>query len=196
MTRARLLVFTATAFATAVLAIGGYNAHATGDDDDHHEGQGQNQDPRIARGFAIAPVPLTYDKDDHEKKELVGLGSYLVNAVGGCNDCHTQPSYLPGNDPFMGQPKQVNTAHYLGGGQHFGPFVSRNLTPENGLPAGRTYAQFKTELRTGIDLDKAHLQISPLLQVMPWPTYQNMTDHDLRAIYQYLKSIPPATPGS
>jgi hypothetical protein len=194
MTRARLLVFTATAFATAVLAVGGYNAHAMGDDDDHHEGH--KQDPRIARGFAIAPVPLSYDKDDHEKKELVGLGSYLVNAVGGCNDCHTQPSYAPGHDPFMGQPKQVNTAHYLGGGRVFGPFVSRNLTPENGLPAGRTYQQFKYEIRTGLDLDHLHPQFGPFLQVMPWPAFQDLTDRDLRAIYEYLKTIPPATPGS
>jgi hypothetical protein len=32
-----------------------------------------------------------------------------------------------------------------------------------------------------------------LLQVMPWPTFQNMTDHDLRAIYEYLSSIPCIT---
>jgi hypothetical protein len=193
MTRARLLVFTATAFATAVLAVGGYNAHAMGDDDDHHEGH--KQDPRIARGFAIAPVPLSYDKDDHEKKELVGLGSYLVNAVGGCNDCHTEPPYAPGHDPFKGEPKQVNTANYLGGGRlFFGPVVSRNLRPENGLPAGRTFAQFKYEIRTGIDLDKKHPELGPFLQVMPWPVYQDMTNHDLKAIYTYLKALPPAPP--
>jgi hypothetical protein len=29
-----------------------------------------------------------------------------------------------------------------------------------------------------------------LLQVMPWPIFQDMTDHDLRAIYEYLKAIP------
>jgi hypothetical protein len=25
---------------------------------------------------------------------------------------------------------------------------------------------------------------------MPWPTYQKMTEHDLKAIYEYLKAIP------
>jgi hypothetical protein len=25
---------------------------------------------------------------------------------------------------------------------------------------------------------------------MPWPTYHNMTDHDLRAIYEYVSTIP------
>ncbi len=50
-------------------------------------------------------------------------------------------------------------------------------------------------MRTGIDLNHLHPQISPLLQVMPWPTYQEMTEHELRAIYEYLSAIPPATPG-
>jgi len=35
------------------------------------------------------------------------------------------------------------------------------------------------------------------LQIMPWPAYQSLTDHDLRAIYEYLSAIPciagPAT---
>jgi hypothetical protein len=25
---------------------------------------------------------------------------------------------------------------------------------------------------------------------MPWPTFQNMTDRDIRAIYEYLSAIP------
>ena len=39
-------------------------------------------------------------------------------------------------------------------------------------------------------------QFGPLLQVMPWPAYANMTEHDLRAIYEYLSAIPHAEPGS
>ena len=31
---------------------------------------------------------------------------------------------------------------------------------------------------------------------MPWPIFANMTNHDLRAIYEFLKAIPPAEPGS
>ena len=57
---------------------------------------------RIVRGFKIAPVPLTFAD---RNRDLVGLGSYLVNAVGGCNDCHTNPSYAPLHDPFAGQSK-------------------------------------------------------------------------------------------
>jgi hypothetical protein len=32
-----------------------------------------------------------------------------------------------------------------------------------------------------------------LLQIMPWPIYHNMTDRDLRAIYEYLSAIPCIT---
>jgi hypothetical protein len=145
---------------------------------------------RIQRGFDIAPVPL-----DLRGKNLilVGLGSYLVNAAGGCNDCHTNPPYAVGGDPFAGQPKQVNTENYLAGGMMFGPFRSRNLTPnDEGLPAGLTLEQFVQTIRTGVDLKNRHPEISPLLQVMPWPVYQDLTDRDLRAIYEYLRSIPHA----
>lgn len=156
-----------------------------------HE-RNSNDDARIRRGFEIAPVPLNMDDKDHD---LVGLGSYLVNATNDCSGCHTQPTFADGGNPYMHQPKQANVAHYLAGGQHFGPFVSRNLTPENGLPAGHTFKEFLTILRTGKDFDHAHPLMGDLLQVMPWPAYQDMTTHDIRAIYEYLRAIPPATPG-
>jgi hypothetical protein len=156
------------------------------------EQQGKDID-RVARGYAIAPVPLNLEGKD---PVLVGLGSYLVNAGGGCNDCHTNPSYAEGGDPFFGQPKRVNAANYLAGGVQFGPFVSRNITPdpESGKPAGHTFDEFLLILRTGIDLDQAHPQFGPLLQVMPWPVYGDLSDHDIRAIYEYLTAIPHAKP--
>jgi hypothetical protein len=145
---------------------------------------------RVVRGFQIAPVHLILRNRD---RNLLGLGSYIVNAQGGCNDCHTNPSYAAGHDPYMGQPKQVNAAVYLAGGQQFGPFTSPNITPdEHGLPAGLTLAEFKNVMRTGHDPDPA--EHGRLLQVMPWPVYQNMTDQDLRAIYEYLRSIPHLEP--
>ena len=58
---------------------------------------------RIKRGFAIVPVKLNLVE---KNRAWVGLGSYLVNAVGGCNDCHTNPSYTTGGNPFLGQPQQ------------------------------------------------------------------------------------------
>ena len=96
-------------------------------------------------------------------------------------------------------------------GDYVGPdIVSRNLTPDKtGRPeGGHTFEQFLHILRTGEDLDHLHPTcVTPfpvptpancipppvdgsLLQVMPWPNFQNMTDHDIRAIYEYLSAIP------
>ena len=151
---------------------------------------------RAQRGLTISPVPI--NPGGGRTRQLIGLGSYLVNAVGGCNDCHTNPSYAEGGDPFRGQARKVNATNFLAGGVKFGPFTSRNLTPDparNNLPAGLTLEQFINVMRTGEDRDKLHPQISPLLQVMPWPVYRNMSDRDLQAIYLYLSAIPHAEPG-
>lgn len=141
----------------------------------------------VQKGLQIAPVPLNFTGRDRNQ---VGYGSYLVNAVGGCNDCHTNPSYKPEGDPFTGKPKAINTAGYLAGGTAFGPFTSRNLTPSVDGPATGSLSNFKLVFKTGTDVRRLHPQISPLLQVMPWPLYQDMTDRDLEAIYAYLSSIP------
>jgi len=122
---------------------------------------------------------------------LVGYGSYLVNSVAGCNDCHTNGLYAEGGSPFMGQTPVYNTAAFLGGGQAFGPFISRNLTPEdNGMPAGLTFAQFQNAMQKGVDYDMAHPQLGSMLQVMPWPSFSHMDTAQVRAIYEYLSTIP------
>jgi hypothetical protein len=145
-----------------------------------------NSESQIQRGFDIAPVPLNLTG---KNRALVGLGSYIVN-TSGCNDCHTNPSYLPGNNPFLGQPEMINTAQYLAGGRQFppSPFVSANITPDaSGKPAGLTLEQFLTTLKTG------HNPLDPpgtLLQVMPWPVIGKKSDGELRAIYEYLRAIP------
>jgi hypothetical protein len=75
----------------------------------------------------------------------------------------------------------------VAGGQAFGPFVSRDITPfEDGKPAGLTFKEFLHVIRTGEDPHHP----GQVLQVMPWPVYQTMSDDDLRAIYVYLSAIP------
>jgi hypothetical protein len=157
-------------------------------------GDKDNDESRVKRGFEIAPVPLNLKG---KNRELVGLGSYIVNGVGDCNGCHAGPAgeFSPGGDPFQGEPKHINPDAYLSGGTPiFGPiFLPRNLTPDKtGLPeGGASFEEFRGIMRTGIDPDQAHLFIgNPYLQVMPWPNFQNMTDNDLRAIYEYLSAIP------
>ena len=156
-------------------------------------------DPRIKIGFELA-----HQQGVMLNKNLpaVGLGSYLVNAAG-CNDCHTWPNYAPGGDPFLRQPKQVNVANYLGGGRAFalptGNFCSRNLTPapHTGMPAGLSRPDFIYVLQTGCDPQDVNFrdpQTCGLLQVMPWPQYQELQRRDLRAIYAYLSALPHAEP--
>ena len=176
--------------------------------DDQHE-----HDSRIDRGLEIAPVTLNMQG---KNRALVGLGSYWVNAVASCNDCHSagpQTQFAAGANPYFGQRAQVNPATYLGGGRDFGPLVpgtpniiSRNLTPDKtGMPAGGlTFDEFHQVLRTGADLDHLHPSCSSgqttdclpapfdgnVLQIMPWSVYQNLTEQDIRAIYEYLSAIP------
>jgi hypothetical protein len=61
-------------------------------------------------------------------------------------------------------------------------------------------------MRTGKDFDHIHPTCAmgapqtahcvpypfdgSLLQIMPWPAFQNMSDHELQAIYEYLSAIP------
>lgn len=140
---------------------------------------------RIARGFAIAPVPLRLSGTN---RAYVGLGSYIVNAQGGCNDCHTNPPFAAGGNPFLGEPMKINAARYLAGGTPFGPgIVSRNITPDaNRMPAGLTFPEFLSVMRTGVDPHDP----GELLQVMPWPVFKQMRFADLRAVYEYLRAIP------
>jgi hypothetical protein len=179
------IAFVGLFFAIALIS----NLPVRGNDNDQN-GEDRESQSRIRIGFDIAPVPLNLRG---KNRALVGLGSYIVNAQGGCNDCHTCPSYKPGHNPFpptLGD-GQINDVGYLAGGVDFGPFTSKNITPDptTGRPAGLTLEQFKNVIRTGFDpVD------GMTLSVMPWPIYRNMSDRDLEAVYSFLSAIPSATP--
>ena len=199
------------AFTAIVLAgIGSSSPRAKTTDDDN-----DGNESRIQRGLEIAPVPLNLDG---KNRALVGLGSYIVNAHVPCNECHgagpALTQFLPGQNPYFGQPAVINPATYFGGGRDFGAIapgaahiISRNLTPDKtGLPVGgHTFSEFVQIMRTGVDLDNLHPACpsgvvdtscipapfrADLLQIMPWPGLKNLTDHDLRAVYEYLSAIP------
>lgn len=185
---------------------------ATASDDD-----ASAENSLVRLGFEIAPVPLNLDG---RNPALVGLGSYLVNAVGDCNGCHSAgpaTEFARGGNPYFkgNQPEVVNQATYLGGGRSFGALIpgtpeiiSRNLTPDrSGHPAGgMSFEQFLSIVRTGVDPDRAHPNCASatdthcfpanqpfngeLLQVMPWPVYRNLSLRQVRAIYEYLSAIP------
>lgn len=166
--------------ATAVMA--GDSAQEQAQEQSTRAAANESFASRVAVGYRINPVELRLRG---KNRLLVGLGSYLVNAGGGCNDCHTHPSFAPGGDPFKGETEIINTAQFLAGGRQFGPITSSNITPdEHGRPAGLTFEQFEHLLRTGEEED------GKILQVMPWNVYGKLTRLDLRAIYEYLSAIP------
>jgi hypothetical protein len=159
-----LAAATSAAIAFTAMSIKAPRAHA-GDDD---------KDSRIKIGFEIAPVPLNLAG---RNKDLVGLGSYLVNASGDCNGCHTAGgppnfNYAAGGNPYFNQPAKVDPTVYLSGGMDFGPvgtptgpngyagpdMIARNLTPnKDGVPeGGMSLRRFKQIMNHGTDFDHIH----------------------------------------
>ena len=117
---------------------------------------------------------------------------------------NSTPSSLRNKPCSNSLERYIRAAHYLAGGRCFGAIQSRNLTPDDtGRPRGLTEAEFIRIMRTGEDIHCEKFASDPIcalgpdtpvLQVMPWPTYHSMTDADLKAIYAYLTALPPAEP--
>jgi hypothetical protein len=69
----------------------------------------------------------------------------------------------------------------------WGTSYAANLTPhETGLGT-ETEAMFVASMREGKHFGTGR----PVLPPMPWPGVGKMTDEDLRAVWAYLRSIPP-----
>lgn len=138
----------------------------------------------------------------------VERGQYLVT-VAGCNDCHTpfkmgahapepdmtrmlaghpqnllMPPAPASQGPWIWAGAATNTA-FAG---PWGVSYASNLTPEPNTGLGIwTEDLFVKALRTGRHWGQAR----PILPPMPWQNYARMTDDDLKAIYAYLRTIPP-----
>jgi hypothetical protein len=215
MLRRHLFRAAATASIVAGIVVGAMLITSSRARADERDEQRDEEGSKIQIGFDIAPVKLNLQG---KNRALIGLGSYIVNAHSGCNDCHSagpDTQFLPGGNPYFGQPEKTNPATYLGGGRDFGAFpaagpfphiVSRNLTPDKtGRPeGGHTFSEFVQIMQHGTDFDHLHPTCTgapdgtclpapfdgDLLQIMPWPVFRNMTYHELQAIYEYLSAIP------
>jgi hypothetical protein len=132
------------------------------------------------RGLDISPVAVNLNGLTGAQIEQVGQGSYLVNAVIGCSDCHNSPA-----------------GGFLAGGNQFGPVQSRNLTPDATTGLKLTEAQFIQVMRTGADFQHGdagtQATASKTLIVMPWVVFRWMSLEDIKSIYAYLKVIPGVT---
>src|ERR1700676_27584 len=86
------------------------------------DNQDNSEESLIQQGFAIAPVHLNVAG---KNLNLVGLGSFIVNAVADCNGCHTSGgppnfNYAAGGNPYFGQRTKVDPTVYMGGGSPLG----------------------------------------------------------------------------
>jgi mono/diheme cytochrome c family protein len=138
----------------------------------------------------------------------VKRGEYLVN-FGGCHDCHT-PKKMGSRGPELdterllsGHPEQmpVTPAPALAGpwlaatvvtmtawSGPWGISYTANLTPdrETGLGAW-TEQNFVDTMRTGRHMGRGRAVLPP----MPWEMVGKLTDQDLKAVFAYLRTLPP-----
>jgi Cytochrome c len=164
----------------------------------------------IAACQAQTPPPLPEAKAEAPKQSPAERGKYLVTA-GGCDDCHSPKIMGPaGPEPDMsrrlsGHPENTKlgqapklTGGWLAAGSAdftawsgpWGVSYTANLTPDQNTGLGIwTEETFLTAIRTGKHMGKSR----PILPPMPWPVYRNMTDDDLKAIFAFLRTLPPIT---
>jgi hypothetical protein len=149
---------------------------------------------------------------NREHADMVQHGQYLVT-IGGCHDCHSPKIFNPQGFSFDSSrllsghpagsplppfdPKATQPGNWMNFAPDLTAFVgpwgvtySANLTPDSttGL-GGWTEETFIKALRTG-----KHMGIEngrPILPPMPWELFKLMPDEDLRAVFAYLKSLPP-----
>ncbi len=133
--------------------------------------------------FLIKPVGPNGDppRRSPASAPTVERGAYLANSVAGCAECHTRLSPMDGSDvgPRLagGDPMTAkdNPGYVV---------VPPNLTPDpaTGHITAWTEDQFVARFRSGALIQGT---------VMPWAEFGRMTEADVRAIYRYLRSVPP-----
>jgi hypothetical protein len=163
----------------------------------------------VLRGTAIVPLNIQ-PPSDPVQAALYGRGSYLINAVIGCPNCHTHPDRT--GTSMTAVPTAVNTPAYLMGGEVWlaGPLaptvrVVRSTTANlvgatNGFFAqpGTTFSVFLATITEGVHADEISADAGPprpLAFPMPYKFFRNMALDDLEALYTYLRWIATA-PGA
>jgi mono/diheme cytochrome c family protein len=150
------------------------------------------------------------EKTEMTEQQMIEHGKYLVT-VGGCDDCHSPKIFGPnGPQPDMnrrlsghpeGSPLPPVDTTLIGPWIYFsgdltaavGPWgvsFTANLTPDNETGIGTWQPEmFINAMRTGKHLGVADGR--SILPPMPWPTLKQLSDEDLKAIFTYLKTLPP-----
>jgi mono/diheme cytochrome c family protein len=160
-------------------------------------------------GAFVAAVACQQAGQATTAQSPIDRGRYLVTTMG-CNDCHT-PWKLgeKGPEPDMsrmlsGHPQDLKlppppalppgpwgltaALTMTAWSGPWGISYTANLTPDQETGIGAWSEQnFIQAMRTGKHLGAGR----DILPPMPWMWYGKMTDEDLKAIFAYLKSIPP-----
>jgi hypothetical protein len=108
----------------------------------------------------------------------------MTRMLSGHPESMKMPATPPLPEPWLWVGAATNTA-FAG---PWGVTYAINLTPDENTGLGIwTEDMFVRALKTG-----RHMGTSRVIQPpMPWPAYSHMTDEDLKAMYAYLRSIPP-----
>ncbi|MEQ9638438.1 MAG: cytochrome c [Alphaproteobacteria bacterium] len=115
-----------------------------------------------------------------DKADLPAYGTYVAEALGHCNECHTP--MVKGRFDFANQKG-------AGGFQFPGPWgvsVAANITPHEDGIAEYTDAEIEQVVRTGLRPDG-----SRLMPPMGVHYYKNIAADDMKAIIAYLRALPP-----
>jgi len=135
--------------------------------------------------WAPVPVDLT-----NKSTLLAQRGAYLVRLIN-CQSCHSTVSQTATEAAKDGWKVTTPQYHLSGGKVQQGVKVA-NITPDAlGNPAGLSLKQFKAAMKQGV----SSIDSSKKLVSMPWYNYAEMTDTDVKAIYEYLRSIPALAMG-
>jgi mono/diheme cytochrome c family protein len=129
--------------------------------------------------------PTTLEKID-ATPDRVARGSYIVNQNASCGACHTTRE---GGSILAGE----RTDMFLAGGNVFheqemnATLVLPNITQdvETGI-GGWSDDQIMRAIRDGIGHDG-----NLLIPMMPFTSYQYMSDEDARSVVAYLRTVPP-----
>jgi mono/diheme cytochrome c family protein len=162
-----------------------------------------------AVALALAATPVAAAERAEPTAAQIARGKYLMS-TSGCMDCHT-PMKIGADGPewdlsrlYSGQPQQlvmpavpalpdgpwlvVSSATNTAWAGPWGVSFTANLTPDPETGLGRwTERDFVQTIRTGRHMGRGRAVLPP----MPIPVYNNFTDRDLKAIYAYLRTIPP-----
>src|SRR5262245_18189064 len=159
------------------------NCSDSGLDDDVPAVQTVTEPTLAELGLRLAPEGFNVTGLPPEVVNQVARGSYLVNGVAQCSTCHTTSAgYLAGGLEFPLPFSDV---------QGFTSVFSRNLTPDAETGLTLTEDEFIESMRTGKDLHDSTTADPQQLVVMPWHIHRFMSRDDLKAIYAFLRRIPP-----